>query len=151
MKYAPAWQQATVVATEDITPTVRQFLRRPVDGVPTAWDDGRGGSRAMWALQPGDTLPVSGPHNHFGLNLSASAYLLVAGGIGITPLVAMAQQLAAHAGAKGVPVRNSIPAGLSPCCRVFARLGPMQDEVWLIYALKRLDRVAALLRKLFGC
>jgi len=56
-------------------------------------DAGRGGSRAMWQLAEGDRLRVSAPQNHFTLELQAPAYLLVAGGIGVTPLVAMAQTL----------------------------------------------------------
>jgi len=68
-------------------------------------DDGRGGSLAMWRLAVGDRLQVSAPQNHFPLDLSAPGYLLVAGGIGITPLVLMAQRLAAHAKRTGVPVK----------------------------------------------
>jgi ferredoxin-NADP reductase len=56
-------------------------------------DGGRGGSKAMWALQTHDALTISGPHNHFTLVRSAPAYLLVAGGIGITPLLGMARSL----------------------------------------------------------
>jgi ferredoxin-NADP reductase len=56
-------------------------------------DGGRGGSAAMWALKVGDTVPVSGPHNHFALEMSAPAYLVIAGGIGVTPLVSMVQRL----------------------------------------------------------
>lgn len=68
-------------------------------------DDGRGGSRAMWQLAVGDRLQVSEPQNHFPLDLSAPHYLLVAGGIGITPLVMMAQQLQAHALKTGATLR----------------------------------------------
>jgi len=68
-------------------------------------DDGRGGSLAMWQLASGDRLQVSAPQNHFPLDLSAPGYLLVAGGIGITPLVLMAQRLGAHARRSGVPVK----------------------------------------------
>jgi len=68
-------------------------------------DDGRGGSQAMWRLAVGDTLAVSEPQNHFPLDLSAPHYLLVAGGIGITPLVMMAQQLKAHAARSGATLR----------------------------------------------
>ena len=68
-------------------------------------DDGRGGSLAMWRLAPGDRLLVSEPQSHFGLDLMAPGYLLVAGGIGITPLVYMAQRLAALAERSGVRVR----------------------------------------------
>lgn len=55
---------------------------------------GRGGSRAMWNLQPGQTLSVSEPVNQFPLDLTAPAYFLLAGGIGITPILGMAQLLA---------------------------------------------------------
>ena len=61
-------------------------------------DAGQGGSRAMWQLAVGDRLQVNGPRNHFGLDLQAPAYLLVAGGIGITPMLHMAQHLQAKAG-----------------------------------------------------
>lgn len=56
--------------------------------------DGRGGSLAMWRLNVGDRLRITAPQNYFPLDLTAPAYLLVAGGIGITPLVLMAQTLA---------------------------------------------------------
>lgn len=68
-------------------------------------DDGRGGSLAMWRLAAGDRLLVAEPQNHFGLDTTAPGYLLVAGGIGITPLVFMAQRLGALAARRGVPVR----------------------------------------------
>lgn len=58
--------------------------------------DGRGGSMAMWRLAVGDRLRIMPPQNHFPLDLRAPAYLLVAGGIGITPLLGMAQSLAAR-------------------------------------------------------
>jgi ferredoxin-NADP reductase len=62
-------------------------------------DEGRGGSLAMWRLAEGDLLRIGAPQNHFPLDLNAPAYLLVAGGIGITPLISMAQVLASR-GAK---------------------------------------------------
>jgi vanillate O-demethylase ferredoxin subunit len=64
-------------------------------------DGGRGGSKAMWALHVGDSLTISGPLNHFALERNAPAYLLIAGGIGITPLLGMAQNLAK----KGAPLK----------------------------------------------
>jgi len=57
---------------------------------------GRGGSRHMWSLETGAELLVGEPNNHFELPLTAKQYLLVAGGIGITPIVGMAQMLAAR-------------------------------------------------------
>ncbi len=59
-------------------------------------DQGRGGSQALWALAVGDRVPLAPPHNDFGLDWQAPYYLLVAGGIGVTPLVGMAQALAQH-------------------------------------------------------
>jgi len=59
-------------------------------------DEGRGGSIAMWRLAEGDRLRIGEPQNHFPLDFNAPAYLLVAGGIGVTPLVSMAQALAAR-------------------------------------------------------
>ena len=54
----------------------------------------RGGSRYMWSLQPGDRLAISEPKNLFELQWQAPAHLLIAGGIGITPIVGMALALA---------------------------------------------------------
>ncbi len=62
--------------------------------------DGHGGSRAMWQLAVGDSIEVSAPQNHFPLAYLAPATLLVAGGIGITPMVSMAQALVK----RGLPV-----------------------------------------------
>jgi len=54
----------------------------------------RGGSRAVHeALQVGDALTIGLPRNHFALDPQADSSLLLAGGIGITPLLAMAEQL----------------------------------------------------------
>lgn len=58
----------------------------------------RGGSAAMHALVAGDTLEISAPKNHFPLQANAAHSVLLAGGIGVTPILAMAQSLA-HAGA----------------------------------------------------
>ena len=56
----------------------------------------RGGSRFMWALETGDELLIGEPNNHFELAFGAPQFLLVAGGIGITPLVGMALLLASR-------------------------------------------------------
>ena len=61
--------------------------------------DSRGGSAYMWTLAPGARIPVSAPANHFALSLGRPDYLLLAGGIGVTPMFAHALALA-HAGAK---------------------------------------------------
>ena len=46
------------------------------------------------SLKPGSRLSVSAPKNLFELQVGRPEYLLVAGGIGITPIVGMAQVLA---------------------------------------------------------
>lgn len=53
----------------------------------------RGGSEAMHALAVGDELTVTGPVQSFSLAVGAGRYVLVAGGIGVTALVAMASAL----------------------------------------------------------
>lgn len=60
--------------------------------------ESRGGSKAMHALQEGDIIEISEPRNHFPLNHDARHSVLVAGGIGITPILCMAERLA-HIGA----------------------------------------------------
>jgi ferredoxin len=82
------------------TPDVRSYSLvgdAPVDGayrvavkrVP----DSRGGSRWHWGLQPGARIALSHPASHFELQLGRPAYVLLAGGIGITPIVGMAATL----------------------------------------------------------
>ena len=58
---------------------------------------GRGGSiNLLDAVQIGDTLPVSVPANDFGLPGRATDFLFIAGGIGVTPFIAMIHQLRAE-------------------------------------------------------
>ncbi|MEM9631297.1 MAG: PDR/VanB family oxidoreductase [Pseudomonadota bacterium] len=59
-------------------------------------DEGEGGSRAMHELSLGQTISASEPKNDFPLVAQAPHVLLLAGGIGITPLISMATQLAAE-------------------------------------------------------
>lgn len=59
-------------------------------------DTERGGSDWVHrVLRPGDLVTTSEPRNHFGLE-PAQRYVLVAGGIGITPIVAMLRHLEAE-------------------------------------------------------
>ncbi len=57
-------------------------------------DQGRGGSISVHdRLMPGALVSVSGPRNTFALRSHSSRVLLLGGGIGVTPLVSMAEQL----------------------------------------------------------
>lgn len=91
------------LTTADGQVLTRQYslLGRSDDGL--AWriavkrcTPSRGGSAAMHALAEGDAVQVLPPQNHFGLSMRAPQHLLVAGGIGITPILGMAQALAAR-------------------------------------------------------
>lgn len=54
----------------------------------------RGGSTAMHDdLREGDVVRISVPRNHFELEPTATRSVLLAGGIGVTPLLCMAEQL----------------------------------------------------------
>ncbi len=80
--------------------------------------DGRGGS--CWIhenLTIGSIAHVSAPRNHFPLSPSADACILIAGGIGITPLVAMAKKLSC----------GGRPFDLHYCART-AHDAPLLDE-----------------------
>lgn len=56
---------------------------------------GRGGSREIHTVcRVGDLMNIQGPRNNFPL-ISGSAYLFIAGGIGITAMLAMASEAAA--------------------------------------------------------
>jgi ferredoxin-NADP reductase len=55
----------------------------------------RGGSRFIWSLHAGNRVEMTVPENRFELSWRASHYLLLAGGIGVTPIYGMARALAA--------------------------------------------------------
>jgi ferredoxin-NADP reductase len=58
--------------------------------------DSRGGSVWVRALEAGAVVAVSEPQSNFELQYGRSEYLLVAGGIGITPILGMAHALERH-------------------------------------------------------
>ncbi len=74
----------------------------PVSAAPKTYlvavqreDAGGGGSVFMHELVPGDSVAFSAPKNDFPLEASSQAVLL-AGGIGVTPMVSMAATLLEH-------------------------------------------------------
>lgn len=64
-------------------------------------DPSRGGSIHMWTLKPGDKLMVVANENRMPPTFHASDFVLVAGGIGVTPLTGLARVLKLS----GKPVR----------------------------------------------
>ena len=59
-------------------------LREPTSRGGSAWVHG--------SLRAGDRLRIRGPRNHFRLDENADKVILIAGGIGITPISAMARR-----------------------------------------------------------
>lgn len=133
MRFIETWTPATLVATRDLTPNVREFLIRPDQFEATAYpvgshinisvtigglpetrsyslvgeasshglriavrraEDSRGGSRYMWSLQPGARLDITQPASLLAVDWTRDNYCLIAGGIGITPILGAAQALA---------------------------------------------------------
>ncbi|WOH80555.1 PDR/VanB family oxidoreductase [Bradyrhizobium sp. BEA-2-5] len=132
MRFIETWTPATLIATRDLTSSIREFLIRPeifdgaaypvgshidvavtVDGRPETRsysligeadragyriavrraEDSRGGSRYMWSLAPGARLTITLPTSLLPIDWSRRHYCLIAGGIGITPLIGAAQAL----------------------------------------------------------
>lgn len=133
MRFIETWTPATLIATRDLTPDIREFLLRPenfagasypvgshidvgvtIDGLPATRSysligeadpegyriavrrapDSRGGSRYMWSLVPRARLNVTVPTSLFPIEWNRRHYCLIAGGIGITPIVGAVQALA---------------------------------------------------------
>jgi ferredoxin-NADP reductase len=94
----PAWDPGAHVTLNLPSGRSRQYSLCGTDGayriavldVP----GGRGGSREIHRLRPGQMLDVGPPVNRFEL-VDAESYLFVAGGIGITPILPMIRRVAA--------------------------------------------------------
>ncbi|MDU9005969.1 2Fe-2S iron-sulfur cluster-binding protein [Sedimentitalea todarodis] len=72
-------------------------------------DEGRGGSRLLHRIfREGRRIFISRPINHFPIAQPASRHLLMGGGIGITPMIAMAHEL--HAKGAEFELHYSIPS-----------------------------------------
>lgn len=56
----------------------------------------KGGSAAAHALREGDLVAASAPHDNFPIARAAKRHLLIAGGIGLTPLLSIAKALIAE-------------------------------------------------------
>ncbi|WP_248963998.1 PDR/VanB family oxidoreductase [Sphaerisporangium perillae] len=99
----PAWEPGAHIDLVLPSGLVRQYslCGRPADrGCYTVAvlreAAGRGGSQELHeTVLPGKTISVRGPRNRFPL-VEAARYLFVAGGIGITPILAMVRDVSAR-------------------------------------------------------
>lgn len=82
-----AWRQYSLVDSEKTPLSYRIAVKREADG--------RGGSAALHdQVAQGDRIAIQPPTNKFALS-EAPEYMLIAGGIGITPIYSMAKALRA--------------------------------------------------------
>jgi ferredoxin-NADP reductase len=103
----------------------------------------RGGSRFMWELAEGAEVELTVPENRFELSWRDGPCLLIAGGIGITPIYGMALALAA----RGTPLRmvygGRTRAGMAFADELAQRLGE-RLEVFAGDEGRRIDIAAEL-------
>lgn len=97
----PRWLPGSHIDVECGTPEIaRQYSLCSNPGDALAFEiavlresDSRGGSRWIHEqVRPGDRLKIRGPRNHFRFDEGAKKAIFIAGGIGITPIVAMARR-----------------------------------------------------------
>lgn len=127
------WQDVTPGAHIDVKIPgvgVRQYSLMPAETADSVWIGvqrdarSRGGSRWIHdTLRPGQRIQVSAPRNLFALVAGNGPVCLVGGGIGITPLLAMAQKLE-HSGRQWTLhycVRSRDRAGFGALLQRFGR------------------------------
>ena len=96
----PAWTPGSHIDVVLPSGLVRQYSLCGDPADPTSYTiavlrdvNGKGGSKEIHdSSLVGETLGIRGPRNHFKLR-EADSYLLIAGGIGITPILTMARRL----------------------------------------------------------
>jgi ferredoxin-NADP reductase len=101
----PRWTPGAHIDVEAGDNRIRQYSLCGSTRADAPWriavlrdDTGRGGSKAVHALKPGDLVSAGGPRNNFALE-EAERYLFLAGGIGITPFIPMIE----YAEENGIP------------------------------------------------
>lgn len=99
----PTGSHLDVAVVIDELPDIRSYSlvgERPADGAyriaVKEIADSRGGSVFVRALESDARVEVSEPKSNFELQFGRTEYLLVAGGIGITPMLGMAYALERH-------------------------------------------------------
>ncbi len=86
----------------------------------------RGGSAYMHRLAVGDRVEITPPINQFPLVDAPGEIALVAGGIGVTPLLAMARDLKAS----GAASRSSMPGEAAPRWRFWGMPSGWLERAW---------------------
>lgn len=96
----PAWTPGAHILVQPPGGSARAYSLCSLPGETATYriavrhDGAAGGAPArLHALHPGDRLTVSVPHSSFGLDEQAEQHLLIAGGIGIAPLLSMFRAL----------------------------------------------------------
>ncbi|MCZ8377009.1 MAG: PDR/VanB family oxidoreductase [Beijerinckiaceae bacterium] len=99
--------------------------------------DSRGGSAYLWSLAPGARLTITDPKTAFELEFGRKEYLLVAGGIGITPLFGMASLLRR----RGSRVRLLYAARKTADLAYLETLRPLLGEDLLLFVSEKGQRI----------
>jgi ferredoxin-NADP reductase len=93
--------------------------------------DSRGGSRTMWNLQPGARLEISSPSSLFEIDWTRKTYCLIAGGIGITPIVGIAGALQRR---EGIDITLHYAVKSRADAAYLAELSDLLDEDLVVHA-----------------
>lgn len=115
-------------------------------------EEGSGGSRAVHdSYQIGTRIQVEPPANHFGLHDDDRPAVLLAGGIGITPIKAMAQALQERHAAfelhyagrsrEEMPFRDRLERQLGDALKVYSAADGARLDITTILARAALDAV----------
>jgi ferredoxin-NADP reductase len=139
----PDWEAGAHV-TLDLAPGLERAYS--LCGAGGAWQiavlrepAGRGGSAHVHDhLTEGAEVRVRGPRCHFRLDAGAPAHVLVAGGIGITPILAMADRLAAQGRPFALHYAGRRRAGMAFLDRL-ARDHRARSTLWVGEEGRRLD------------
>ncbi|MFC3191201.1 ferredoxin reductase [Pseudocitrobacter faecalis] len=103
----------------------------------------KGGSLAAHALREGESVTVSLPRNLFALDEGAAHSLLIGGGIGITPMLAMAAEL--HAAGRAFSLHYCTRSRSQAAFVAELEKSPWADRVWLHFSdEQRIDLPAVL-------
>jgi ferredoxin-NADP reductase len=100
--------------------------------------NGRGGSRGMWNLQPGMRIEISSPASLLDIDWARQNYCLIAGGIGITPIIGIASAL--RRGNIGVQLHYAVKSHADAA--YLDELSAMLDDRLIVHASdegRRLD------------